>query len=94
MAGGKTTKLLDLFTVPFVIIQSPGTICLRVCLCFAVAGLFKGQRQCSSASPGRSQPGGPVRVRAQRQARQGRLLLADGSDRPRLLETQLPHLGE
>lgn len=60
----------------------------------AVGWLFKGQQQCCTAASGWSEPSGPVCVRAQCQTRQGRHLLADRSDRPSLLETQLPHLGE
>lgn len=60
----------------------------------AVGRLPEGQRQRGAAPPGRGEPRGPVGVGAQRQACQGRHLLADGSNRPGLLETQLPHLGE
>lgn len=63
-------------------------------LLLPVGRLLEGQRQRGAASPGWGEPRGPVHVGAQRQACQGRHLLADGSNRPGLLETQLPHLGE
>lgn len=59
-----------------------------------VGRFLEGQQQRGAASSGRGEPRSPVRFRAQRQACQGRHLLADGSNRPGLLETQLPHLGE
>lgn len=67
---------------------------LTTLFALAVRRLPKGQQQRGAASSGWSKPRGPVCVGAQRQACQGCHILADGPDRPSLLETQLPHLGE
>lgn len=60
----------------------------------AVGWFSEGQQQRRAAAAGRGQLHGTVRLRAQRQARQSRHLLAHGPDRSGLLETKLPHPGE